>query len=202
MMWCVMQTFSRISGLGHGAAAGGRASGLHRPARGRIAIALFATPSLADPARCTAEQAQPLIPTDPALCQSLLAAVRDPSALPLDQYEAKLNQFFGNYCHRDTASGWRRDKHVRDAGPFTATLADGAWQGKGFGTHTPVVIWYSPDMADWLVEHRSGETAGTEPAAAGAGRGDHGQGDVPVSGRRLRRCRSGQAATRPPAPRS
>ncbi|MGO4124886.1 hypothetical protein AB4Z01_10805 [Inquilinus sp. YAF38] len=127
------------------------------------AIALFATPGLADPARCTAEQAQPLLPTDPALCRSLLAAVRDPSALPLDQYEAKLNQFFGNYCHRDTASGWRRDKHVRDAGPFTAALVDGAWQGKGFGTHTPVVIWYSPDMADWLVEHRSGETAGTNP---------------------------------------
>jgi len=126
-------------------------------------LLLSAGPGWADPARCTAEQAQPLLPTDPALCQSLIAAVRDPSALPLDQYEAKLNQFFGNYCHRDTASGWRRDKHVRDAGPFTATLVDGAWQGKGFGTHTPVVIWYSPDMADWLVQHRSGETAGTNP---------------------------------------
>ena len=127
------------------------------------AIALFATPGLADPARCTAEQAQPLVPKDPALCQSLIAAVRDPSALPLNQYEDKLNQFFGNYCHRDTASGWRRDKHVRDAGPFTAALVDGAWQGTGFGTHTPVVIWYSPDMADWLVKHRSGEDAGSNP---------------------------------------
>lgn len=138
----------------------------HRICAGLLAaaaIALFTTPGLADPARCTAEQAQPLVPTDLALCRSLIAAVRDPSALPLDQYEAKLDQFFGNYCHRDAASGWRRDKHVRDAGPFTAALADGAWQGKGFGTHTPVVIWYSPDMADWLVRHRSGETAGTNP---------------------------------------
>ncbi|MGO1076399.1 hypothetical protein [Inquilinus sp. CA228] len=124
---------------------------------------LFATLGVADPARCTAEQAQPLVPTDPALCQSLIAAVRDPSALPLNQYEDKLNQFFGNYCHRDTASGWRRDKHVRDAGPFTAALAAGAWQGTGFGTHTPVVIWYSPDMADWLVKYRSGEDAGSNP---------------------------------------
>ncbi len=128
-----------------------------------VAIALFAHPGLAAPARCTAEQPQPLVPTDPALCRSLLAAVRTPSALPLDQYEAKLDQFFGNYCHRDPASGWRRDKHVRDAGPFTATLAAGAWQGKGFGTHTPVVIWYSPDMADWLVRYRSGESAGANP---------------------------------------
>lgn len=126
-------------------------------------VLLSAGPGLADPARCTAERPQPLGPTDPALCRSLIDAVRDPSALPLDQYEAKLNQFFGNYCHRDTASGWRRDKHVRDAGPFTATLVEGAWQGKGFGTHTPVVIWYSPDMADWLVSHRSGEEAGTNP---------------------------------------
>jgi hypothetical protein len=127
------------------------------------AITLFATPGVADPARCTAEQAQPLVPTDPALCQSLIAAVRDPSALPLDQYEAKLNQFFGAYCHRDTAAGWRRDKHVRDAGPFTAALAAGAWQGTGFGTHTPVVIWYSPDMADWLVKYRASEDAGSNP---------------------------------------
>lgn len=124
---------------------------------------LFTAPALADPALCIAERPLPLTPTDPDLCKSLIDAVRHPSALPLDQYEAKLNQFFGNYCHRDTASGWRRDKHVRDAGPFTATLVDGAWQGKGFGTHTPVVIWYSPDMADWLVEHRSGEDAGTNP---------------------------------------
>src|SRR5688500_14493693 len=86
------------------------------------AIALFATPAVADPARCTAERPQPLGPTDPALCRSLIDAVRDPSALPLDQYEAKLNQFFGAWCHRDTNAGWRRDKHVRDAGPFTAAL--------------------------------------------------------------------------------
>ncbi|KGM33115.1 hypothetical protein [Inquilinus limosus] len=129
-------------------------------------LLLLTAPALADPAICTAERPLPLTPTDPDLCKSLIDAVRHPSALPLDQYEAKLNQFFGNYCHRDAASGWRRDKHVRDAGPFTATLVDGAWQGKGFGTHTPVVIWYSPDMADWLVAHRSGETAGTNPPPA------------------------------------
>ncbi|GLS19195.1 hypothetical protein GCM10007874_22120 [Labrys miyagiensis] len=128
-----------------------------------VGVALFAGTSVADPANCTAERPEPLTPTDPELCKSLIAAVRDPSALPLDQYEAKLNQFFGNYCHRDTASGWRRDKHVRDTGPFTATLAAGAWQGTGLGTHAPVVIWYSPDMADWLVRNRSGESAGTDP---------------------------------------
>jgi hypothetical protein len=49
--------------------------------------------------------------------------MRRPSALPLDQYEAKLNDFIGNYCHRRLASGWKMDKTVRDAGPFVASLA-------------------------------------------------------------------------------
>jgi len=151
-------------------------------------VALSANPSAADPAQCTAERSVPMIPTDPALCESLTAAVRNPSALPLDQYEAKLNQFFGNYCHRNEAAGWRRDKHVRDTGPFVASLAAGAWKGTGFGTHAPVVIWYSPDMAEWLVKNRSGEASGSDPAP-----GDHGEGDVPVPGCRLRRRRSGEA---------
>lgn len=126
-------------------------------------VVLSANPSAADPAQCSAERSVPMIPTDPALCESLTAAVRNPSALPLDQYQAKLNQFFGNYCHRNEAAGWRRDKHVRDAGPFVASLAAGAWKGTGFGTHAPVVIWYSPDMAEWLVKNRSGEGGASNP---------------------------------------
>lgn len=102
-------------------------------------------------------------PTDPALCASLAETVRDPSALPLDQYEAALDDFFGNWCHRDEAAGWRRDKRLRDAGPFTAMLVGGNWQGSGHGTHAPVVIWYSPEIADWLVEHRAEEGGEAEP---------------------------------------
>ena len=74
--------------------------------------------------------------------------MRNPRALPLDAYQAKLAQFLRNYCHRDEASGWTRDKHVRDTGPFIGTLKNGKWTGTYFGTHAPVVTWYSPDMVD------------------------------------------------------
>jgi hypothetical protein len=103
-----------------------------------------------------------MLPSDPALCASLAEAVREPSALPLDQYQAKLDAFFGNYCHRDEAAGWRRDKGVRDTGPFTAIFSAGAWHGTGYGTHAPVVIWYSPEMVDWVVANRPAEGAGPE----------------------------------------
>lgn len=103
-----------------------------------------------------------MVPSDPALCSGLAAAVRDPSALPLEQYEAKLDAFFGNYCHRDEAGGWRRDKTVRDTGPFTAALNDGEWRGTGYGAHAPVVIWYSPEMAEWVTTNRPAEGAGPD----------------------------------------
>jgi hypothetical protein len=114
-------------------------------------------------AACVAERLAPMAATDPALCRDLAAVIRKPSALPLADYEAKLDQFFGHYCHRDAAAGWVHDKYVRDAGPFIATLAGGAWQGKGFGTHTPVMIWYSPEMIAWLRANRP-ET-GSKPAS-------------------------------------
>ena len=56
------------------------------------------------------------------------------------------------------------DKTVRDAGPFVATLADGVWAGTEQGTHMPVLIWYSPEMADWLEKYRTpGHTAPNPP---------------------------------------
>ncbi|GAB6039573.1 hypothetical protein [Endothiovibrio diazotrophicus] len=108
---------------------------------------------------------QALKPTDPQLCQSLAAAVRDPSALPLNQYEEQLNQFFGHWCHRDPASGWAHDKDVRDTGPYTAVRGSGEWSGNYHGTHSPVMIWYSPEMVEWLKTNRP---AGGEPVAAPA----------------------------------
>ena len=47
-------------------------------------------------------------------------------------------------CHRDEDGGWVRDKRVRDTGPWIGTYADGKWTGQVFGTHAPVLIWYSP----------------------------------------------------------
>ena len=116
---------------------------------------------------CPDEQkTRQLPPLDPTYCSKLDPIVRKPSALPLDQYEAKLNDFIGNYCHRRLASGWKMDKTVRDAGPFFSTLTKGEWSGSDRGTHMPVLIWYSPEMVTWLKKNRpEGTTAPAKPAA-------------------------------------
>src|SRR5271165_5914683 len=90
-----------------------------QPTVARLAVAAIAGNAQA---ACVAERPDAMVATDPALCQSLAAVIRKPSALPLADFEAKLDQFFGHYCHRDVAAGWVHDKYVRDAGPFTATL--------------------------------------------------------------------------------
>ena len=113
-------------------------------------------PAFAQPP-CTAEQPAPLVPTDRALCARLAPIVRKPGALPLRAYQEALGDFLRNYCHRDTAAGWQRDKRVRDTGPFTASLADGQWSGTYHGTHAPVVVWYSPEMLAWMKDNRPPE---------------------------------------------
>jgi mono/diheme cytochrome c family protein len=110
-----------------------------------------------------------LVPTDHALCKALTGKLKNPSAMPLDEYEETLSKFFDNWCHRDEKAGWVRDKFVRDTGPYTATrdvsVPDGQWQGAYHGTHAPVVIWYSPDMLKWLEVNRpEGKPAPKSPA--------------------------------------
>ncbi len=97
---------------------------------------------------CPEEQDQPNQVPAPAskLCAMLDPEVRQPSKFPLDQYEKKLNEFVTNFCHRRLESGWKIDKRVRDTGPYMATYENGQWTGKYFGTHTPVLVWYSPEM--------------------------------------------------------
>jgi hypothetical protein len=56
----------------------------------------------------------------------------------------------------------------------------------GFGTHAPVLIWYSPEMHAWLKANRSRAPDVRLATHAGAGRRDDDQGDVSVSGRGLR----------------
>jgi hypothetical protein len=105
-------------------------------------------------ATCAAERDAPLVPTDPALCVSLEQVVRKPEALPLNEYEAKLAEFLRNFCHRNEAAGWTPDKRMRDTGPFIGTFQNGKWSGDYHGTHAPVVVWYSPDMVQWLKGNR------------------------------------------------
>ena len=104
---------------------------------------------------CPAERATQLLPADPQLCADLAPVIRDPGALPLEEYEEKLGTFLRAFCHRDADSGWISDKHVRDTGPYVVHLEDGAYEGQGLGTHSPVVIWYSPEMADWMRANRT-----------------------------------------------
>ncbi|WP_417804216.1 hypothetical protein [Thalassospira lucentensis] len=119
---------------------------------------------------CSALRDKPLVPADTALCKSLSATVADPSGLPLNEYEDALSKFFDNWCHRDTGSGWVRDKFVRDTGPYTASRdtvgKNGEWVGTYHGTHSPVVIWYSPTMVDWLSKNRGAEASRPAKPAA------------------------------------
>ena len=118
-------------------------------------LVLFVGGSALAAPSCPAERAEALVPADEALCDQLEAAVRKPSALPQDQYEAKLAAFLRNYCHRREASGWKSDKHMRDTGPFIGSFRNGQWIGEYHGTHAPAVVWYSPGMVDWLKTNRA-----------------------------------------------
>ena len=113
---------------------------------------------------CPDEQDTPQIPTNLDLCRSLESAVRQPSALPLKDYEIKLGEYLGAMCHRNEDGGWKVDKRIRDTGPWIGTFANGAWTGQGFGTHAPVLIWYSPLMYEWLKANRPGD--GSMPVTA------------------------------------
>jgi hypothetical protein len=103
-------------------------------------------------ATCSADMKAPQLPSDPALCRSLDDAVRHPGALPLDQYEKALGDYLRHYCHR--GEGWTADKRLRDTGPYIGTIVDGQWVGKYFGTHQPVIVWYSREMIAWLQRNR------------------------------------------------
>jgi hypothetical protein len=103
---------------------------------------------------CPEQQATPQVPKDLALCREFEPIVRDPSSYPLNEYEEALGKYLGALCHRDEADGWKVDKRVRDTGPWIGTYADGKWSGHYYGTHMPVLIWYSPDFYKWLKANR------------------------------------------------
>jgi hypothetical protein len=117
---------------------------------------------------CPEEQATPQLPTPEQvkeICEVNKDAVRTPSKFRLDVYEGKLNAYLGAMCHRNAAEGWVRDKSVRDAGPWIGSYRDGEWKGKYFGTHSPVLIWYSREMVAWLRENRPDDRPAPPTAA-------------------------------------
>src|ERR1051325_10906748 len=115
---------------------------------------------------CPEEQSTQQMPTDPGLCRRLLPAVQNPSRLPLNEYEAVLGQYLESMCHRDLAGGWKVDKRVRDTGPWIGTFANGKWTGQYYGTHAPVLVWYSPEMYAWLKANRPDDRPASDPPRA------------------------------------
>ena len=81
--------------------------------------------------------------------------MRNPRALALNEYQAKLGEYLRNFCHRNLSGGWKVDKRVRDTGPYVANYQNGKWSGVYNGTHPAVLIWYSPEFFGWLKENRS-----------------------------------------------
>jgi hypothetical protein len=116
---------------------------------------------------CPDEQSTRQLPPPSNTCTALDPVVRRPSTLPLDQYESRLNEFFGQYCHRRLDAGWGMDKTVRDTGPFIATQqTDGTYSTTYNGTHQPVLVWYSPEMMAWLRANRPVDGTRTPKTAA------------------------------------
>ncbi|MDJ0627422.1 MAG: hypothetical protein QNJ44_04100 [Rhodobacter sp.] len=113
-------------------------------------------------------------PDNHALCESLWPEVQSPSNAggtpkPLNDYEAKVGQFFNHYCHRDpdlkdtSGRGWANDKYVRDTGPYVAFRNEqNEWVTQAHGFHAPVVIWYSPQMVAWLETNRPADGPAVE----------------------------------------
>ena len=77
-----------------------------------------------------------------------------PGSLPLVEYEQQLYRWILE--RRYSKLGWHRDKGVRDTGGFI--------DGRYYGTHPAVRIFYSPDVMRWLQAGRPDD----QPIADGA----------------------------------
>lgn len=64
-----------------------------------------------------------------------------PGSLSVADYERQLFEFLSRRNYK--ALGWSNDKRVRDTGPYL--------NGKYYGTHPAVSIYYSPEIIEWLV---------------------------------------------------
>jgi hypothetical protein len=69
-----------------------------------------------------------------------------PSTVARQEYQEKLYAFLGDRRYVDL--GWRRDKGIRDTGPYL--------NGFYYGTHPAVRVYYSPEVVEWLEHDRQG----------------------------------------------
>jgi hypothetical protein len=81
------------------------------------------------------------------IAASQLSGLPLPSTLPTAKYEELLFNFVNQ--RRYVELGWTVDKSIRDTGPWL--------NGKYYGTHPAVRIFYSPEILQWLVANRVDE---------------------------------------------
>ncbi len=70
-----------------------------------------------------------------------------PSTMKVPEFEEQLFEFLKSRSYADQL-GWRKDKHVRDTGPYI--------KGQYYGTHPAVRVYYSPGIINWLINGRVG----------------------------------------------
>ncbi len=76
----------------------------------------------------------------------LPASLPRPSEMTVNAFEEVLYKFVNE--RRYQTLGWQVDKTVRDTGPYL--------NGKYYGTHPAVKVYYSPEIMRWLVAGRQG----------------------------------------------
>lgn len=59
----------------------------------------------------------------------------------IDAYQKILSDFVSKGCYK-TSPGWKADIQIRDTGPYI--------NGKPYGTHNAVRVYYSPEIVEWM----------------------------------------------------
>jgi hypothetical protein len=125
--------------------------------------------SLAIPVLVGGGMAMALRPAPPAaaaqaeaLPQECSAPLPLPSEFPFakSEYELILGRFLQAECY--LRLGWPHDKQLRPTGPTVAALGGDphngpAWTTTTWGTHSTVVVHYSPDVYRWMCEEDAAE---------------------------------------------
>ncbi|HKV08193.1 MAG TPA: cytochrome P460 family protein, partial [Thermoanaerobaculia bacterium] len=89
----------------------------------------------------------------PEICSAPLPL---PSEFPFakSEYEKILGRFLKEGCYLHL--GWHHDKQIRPTGPTVAALGgdphNPSWNTTTWGTHSTVVVYYSPDVYRYLCE--------------------------------------------------
>jgi hypothetical protein len=103
------------------------------------------------------QEAHPLRAALASASEDCSAPLPLPSAYLFEksEYERILGRFLRAGCYK--TRHWRHDAQIRSTGPTVATLGGDdphvpKWLTTTLGTHTTVVVWYSPDVYRWMCE--------------------------------------------------